>query len=682
MKRLTIAASVVAVGIVSVALWAYADEGSDRKNYIDKIEDLLEDTADYLDGVVGDSSASDIDYAIRKADDVADVVDDLKDVKGNDSTANEMVSKYPGYVNKFKESAQALKKLKERQYSVDKLSPLCAEASKRLAETIRTYVDKKDLDGLQKIPEMAEMMGKPIAQQLTDGKRDESELQRLSGNAKQFSDTHGEWSDVKSELHESATAIWDYWEDKWEDAEKVCKDWDDWDDHPAVKKAMTDLGDTDKLRAAIIKKFDEDLKETASQLREVHRSTSFDYATTKRQADKIERGINNLDKIKGTDRRANEIVDKWPGYITEYKAALLQLSAIKQRQYKLDELPKKCEDWERDLVYKAKNLASKKDLLALRDLVKEANEIGAKVKTGLKNADDNKSNRQRERDDARRLSLSDAGWRDISDNLKDSASGIYNYWEKALDNAHRSCDEIAKGSKHKDFADQLEDLEDETEDKIEALTTKVNQYITDRRAVTKMDQDNLKDLINDICKLDIESSSDEATRKANDMTSEMQRNVTAKYDELVKRYEVLLNEAEQYEAFPKGADLLKKLRGDKDTLDNIKDGIPKGMNNPKIAAATKYGQDKHKDMQGSSTYQCTEKEFPANGGRADCVSVPQCTIWEFKPSSHDPSAAQNQVDGYLSDVNKHYKGRSEADHCWADGKSGFAPKVKTYEACK
>lgn len=87
---------------------------------------------------------SNADDALSYAREVRDYVDELADVKGSDSRAAEIVSRYPGYIDTFREATRYLKKVKELQFLADGITDRCVNDEANLQTLIRNYVAKPD----------------------------------------------------------------------------------------------------------------------------------------------------------------------------------------------------------------------------------------------------------------------------------------------------------------------------------------------------------------------------------------------------------------------------------------------------------------------------------------------------------------------------------------------------------
>lgn len=77
---------------------ARADEDSDRRDLISKIDGKLDYAASELSGLESDSDAGDINDALGYVREVESLVSELSNKKGSDSRANDIVSRYPDYI--------------------------------------------------------------------------------------------------------------------------------------------------------------------------------------------------------------------------------------------------------------------------------------------------------------------------------------------------------------------------------------------------------------------------------------------------------------------------------------------------------------------------------------------------------------------------------------------------------
>jgi hypothetical protein len=278
---------------------------------------------------------------------------------------------------------------------------------------------------------------------------------------------------------------------------------------------------------------------------------------------------------------------------------------------------------------------------------------------------------------------------------------------------------FATGNVLADAKDDLASRKSEwerTKQQMDDVAGQVRNYLDDSKSLRQLDKADLKELITKICGISIARDDDEGDRLAKEMTEKMVADVTREYDRVDSAGRHVEEEADRVLGDAKTLrDNTKDLMSDDDVkedatqlmsemsatidaftndtwsvlsadykaLENIKDGVPKGTNNPRIRAAVEYGKEKH-------TYNqriCEEKEVVLSSGRPDCVSFQKdaCAVWEFKPDSTftDEQAAE-WAKKYVEDVQTKFKDDSRAkENCKkdADGNPIFEAKGAVYPAC-
>jgi cytochrome c556 len=254
--------------------------------------------------------------------------------------------------------------------------------------------------------------------------------------------------------------------------------------------------------------------------------------------------------------------------------------------------------------------------------------------------------------------------------------------------------------------------------RMEDMSKRVDDYLEQSKKLREVDKTELEKLIAQICGLDIERDNDEGDQTAKSISDKVVDTVRRDYDsfsavadKVESDAEKLLGDAKAVREATKdlrsndeikddvdkfltemseGIDrfterVWQKLNTDYKTLDNVKNGVMKGTNNPKIRAAVEYGKEKHVYNQRI----CDEKEVVLpSGGRPDCVSFlkDNCAVWEFKPDStfNDSSAADYARKYYLDEVIAKFKDDDRAKaNCKKDSNNVpiFEAKGAVYPAC-
>jgi hypothetical protein len=302
------------------------------------------------------------------------------------------VSSYPSYVDKFKESASYLKQLKDEQKSLDEVPRRCQEKQRELQDKIRRYVDRNDPSGLTEIPKLGREYGRPIVETLNQADRKKDELDRWRDRARNFSESDGRWSDVRSELHDAASEIFDYWKRKWEEARRECEPLLKEEKNPLVEEALKRLLEGEAGRQTLYKSMESEMRETESLLDDVDRDSSdSDVKSAEQNLDDIKRHLDTLRSARGEDPRANQIVNTWPDEVDKLKQAALVLDDEKDYQFLLDRGPGACERFDDELTRLAEDgvrASEDSQYDALKKLEDRANEIGSEVEEKLKKAEE------------------------------------------------------------------------------------------------------------------------------------------------------------------------------------------------------------------------------------------------------------------------------------------------------
>jgi len=251
---------------------ALADDESDRRDLIRDIDDKVDRMAGELSGFDSDRDAGDLDDALSYARELKDLVSKLERVKGSDSRANDIASRYPGHIDSFRDAARHLKKLKEQQFLADGVADHCRNDEGNLQTLVRNYVGKPDDadEAFTVLPEKARQYGKTWSDKLDQLRGTDREVGNTASAAR-ISISADRWSSVTSYFNDSASRIGAYWRDRFQAADTSCKRLALGEKHPDVERALEDLkkytGNTKGTVTQLKKDYNEWLRE-ARRLRE------------------------------------------------------------------------------------------------------------------------------------------------------------------------------------------------------------------------------------------------------------------------------------------------------------------------------------------------------------------------------------------------------------------------------
>jgi hypothetical protein len=286
---------------------SYADDDSDRQSLLNDIQRLLNDTASDLDGVAGDSSASDLASARSRIRDVKSKLSALDRVKGSDSTANKYVSDYPRLCDDFERAAQHLIKLKNDQRSVSEQARRCQDLERPMVEKANEMEREKDGARIEELRRLALDVGGKAEDWWRDVERKKMEMQGWVSNAQQFSASDA-WSNVSGKVQAGASGMMAAWQADYALAETACKDLRQRDRHPVIERALRELSTTAQGKDQLYVRIDEKLRRMEGLFKEVFGDSSAskvdEALSTMTEVDAL---VRQVEAIKGTDRKAKHI---------------------------------------------------------------------------------------------------------------------------------------------------------------------------------------------------------------------------------------------------------------------------------------------------------------------------------------------------------------------------------------
>ncbi len=713
--------------VCALATLVRADEESDRRQYIDDIERLLGGVYDDLGRVASDSGPGYVDYAIRKADDVKDKAGRLSSVKGSDSKAQEMSSYYPGYVDKFKESARYLRLLKEGQRALDELPRRCDEATRELVSKMRAYTDSPDPRGAEAVPKLAREYGRIGRDALEQAERKRNEMYQWYDRADDFSESSGKWSDVRSALYSAARSVWEAFARPYETIKRddICGNLAKEERNPIVEEAMKKLSEGKRSIETLYDAMDRQLGEAASFLNDLESDTSAsDIDNAERKAGEVERTLEQLDRIRGQDGEARRRVEVYRNLLRGYRDALKHLRILKLGQFSADRLPAQCRESETKLADAIKAITGRRDPKGVTELPALARTLAEPIRTALAKADEQNRAMEAAKNEASRFDPGEGKWREVRASMKDSIDGMSDHWRRALETSHKSCDELAKGEEARSVKEAVDLLKRErgsAEDRLkrqldearrgwdamkatyQQMESQLWAHINESRKLRRFDVDEMNELIVKMCGQDHERDGDEADRLAQDMAARIVSATRSRKDEYIKSADAVDTKLKQVygamrdlqAALQTATDALAKeptidatelqpLRTLIGEIATLRDKDREKFFGVAAGDRQSYSNTADDNLKGSnnprieaakrhgrakhrelqSSFSCDRKEFAAGGGFADCVTFNDCTVWEFKPSSWTVDAARSDGLGYRDDVNRAFSKANGDGQTW------------------
>ncbi|MCP3141948.1 hypothetical protein [Pyxidicoccus xibeiensis] len=635
---------------VLVASPAFADEIDDRVRTVD---DSLSRIKDKLDGIVSDSSSSDIDSALEYLNTVKENVEKLKSLNPQNDPGKYMASYYPDWISKFRESAQDLKRMKDAQVKADesRLHERCSEADRNLKSFMQTFVDKKDPNGLLKIPDEAEKIGRSYNDEYRKQQEVHNAMDRWKSSAKNFSESHLRWSDVKSELHDGANDIWDRWTRRMDETKSKCTELAKGKDYDAVKEAMSKLGNFGQVRTVVRKKIDEKLQTIASKVKDLDSRSgdaSSELSEALRAVEDVLAFLGDLKDIQGEDSEARQLAERWPAHTRSLKEAIESIRRLKSEQNVLDGDVRDCRTDETRLQETIRRYVGSKDdhEEGVAKLTELSASLGKKWAGKKAETDRQKDTMERRVAATKAFSFTEGTWSSIKSNLDASADKTLAYW-----NARRSeiyekdpCKNLFLGEKNPDVERAMQELsryKGGVAENYRAIMKDFREWERDVLEFRKTAEQDAREVREAFCKeYDWERKVTEIADGYSSKLNSQWGSITGRYDRMLKAVDVLITQ-NKVKSAPK---LKRAIVSRMDSIEKVKEGQLLGSNNPKIRAHIEYGKAEHKRRQTSSscphgieiyiesTY-CDNPNprYRGSGCRIDCIR--DCQVIEIKPDN-------------------------------------------------
>ncbi len=480
----------------------------------------------------------------------------------------------------------------------------------------------------------------------------------------------------------------------------------------AVHVGRTARADDDDENASkrneILQKLDDALGRIASDLGGVgDASDAGGIGDALSQCDQISSLLSDLGNVANDDTR--DILASWPSYVGDLRERLGHLRALKEGQYRVDRAPAKCHEAEEKLTETIRAYLDKRDQKGVTQIPMKARAIGEVLKDHLAQAAAQDEIMRREAQ-AAHFGASGGRWSDVSAALNESAAHISEYWQKALEAAHDSCDELAKGDEDQAVVKAVADLSRkrsetaEELDRIKAEQRKWFDELAELRTWWKQDTAAIREAM---CN-DPESPGDGqagmlAERTIDETSDRMKEHIASRWSDMEARGHALLDrlDAVAKEEDDDAREQAGKLRTElADAMASVErylldSGVGQGSLNPRIRTLIETGKNEHKRIQADSS-KCTAAEITLGSYRMDCVRVDgaTCTIVEIKPNNSEArSKGEDQLNDYIRAVADYAKDKKKRDELTGDmavfrpcfdeqtGAISLAVELRVYEFC-
>ncbi|MEQ1735424.1 MAG: hypothetical protein ABL886_03205 [Rhodoglobus sp.] len=634
---------------------ARADDESERKRYLLEIETTLGSASGKLSGFESDSDAGDLDAARNYVREVESLVDKLDDVKGDDSQAKDVASRYPRYISDWYEAAGYLRQLKERQKLASGYLTSCKAWDEAMKERARTSKDAPN--AVDELSTFAKSVGRQGEDLMAEARRVRDQLDDANDEVRDFSAGDNGWTRLRDVTRASGDQIWRLWDRDYQEAVKACEEVIKRERHRSIEEALGRLGNSKAGRAELRTKLTAMLGVIADRVNDVDNQSSESNVSG---AIEVTREVASLlDRLKssqGDDDEARKIAAEWPSWNNELRAALEGLRTMKQKQRMADAGGEKCDSAERELQ------ALIKDILGTptrhKDGVAELERAANKLRDEWKPRLDAAAQGDRDLNDGYRLvkafNRSEGPWGSVRDRMVSSADDMLRHWTEKYGAAKYECTPLTAGLDNADVkaaTTQLgRDLSSAGE-RSKAFYAELKLWEAEIGKLRDWSDKDVEEIRAAFCRAPDAGDYEEAIAVADRWASQLK----SQYGTIAGRAEQLKQAADALIAKGRSKDRMDKVKAKIDaamaSIDKIKAYQLQGSNNPLFKAQTSYGVAEHARRQGG----CSAKEITIRGDcdnphpkrtdcRIDCMKG--CLLVEIKPRSQ-MELGQDQADAYL-----------------------------------
>lgn len=458
-----------------------------------------------------------------------------------------------------------------------------------------------------------------------------------------------------------------------------------------VCPAQADEDENAAQREQAIQAINNELVTIAKQLEGIRDKDSDDgIQIAIRQADGMRQNISSLTSIKGDDSNANAIVDHYPDYIGAFEDSANALAKLKNAQLVQSEksLWKRCSDENENLRKAVNQYLEPPDPIGREKIPELAVKTREALHDELARQMDQAGDVNRAYNDAKRFSISDAGWSDVSSRLREGAEGIWGIYEPRLKDIKQNCADLDRGSENPFIVESLSKLKNVSESSEQTLA----DILKDWGAWKELRRELAAKYVVNADKIRMamcDGDDEQILSRVEDAETVAQGNLKGGYEALDKELDQLIERISKLENDRTVAANVQKwrgvMRGAKTRLVKVLQdgGILQGVQNAKVRTRIQIGIDKHAQLQTG----CTANEYEIPGGRLDCLNISDghCEVIEIKPKNDKALAkGREQLDGYKATIDQLHADNNLPvllQRCVNEGQLNIEYDIETYEFC-
>jgi hypothetical protein len=170
--------------------------------------------------------------------------------------------------------------------------------------------------------------------------------------------------------------------------------------------------------------------------------------------------VSRLERVKGDDPKAKEVVDRYPRHVERFKSASEMLRRMKDKQDSNSKSRKACEQADEALVKEAKGFAQKLDPAGIDELPRAASDAKRAAEAVLSDVDRHRRDLEDWKGKVDNFDASDGEWSDVRTKLRVEADRILGLWKDEMREVDAACKSIKAGVDHPDVREALSRLRD------------------------------------------------------------------------------------------------------------------------------------------------------------------------------------------------------------------------------
>lgn len=201
-------------------------------------------------------------------------------------------------------------------------------------------------------------------------------------------------------------------------------------------------------RENLIRQIDDLLGSAASELRYAGSGSSGYVDSARGKVQQVGSKLSELDRVKGSDSKAGTYVSRYPRYVEDFDRATRPFLELKRNGQSIAEVPKRCQDLDRQLQEQAQRFERERDGAQIEELRRLALDVGSKAEEWGRDAERKRDEMNRWANDARNFSASDDKWSYVKDGLHEAVRTALELWMRDFTSVEQACKDLRQRDRH------------------------------------------------------------------------------------------------------------------------------------------------------------------------------------------------------------------------------------------